>query len=633
MASQKDDQMHGSGGTIRPGGDIGRHIASLDPELWKVLTDARRFEELAGAWLTIQCKIIADVVCAAIVLVEAGDEGARRVITTWPEGTDAGARLADAITVAQTQASGVTRKIASEDGIGYQATQIAYPITLADVPINVIALEIKSRSTAQVRNAMRQLQWGSAWLREHLERQNSAAKDRALGRMSGALEILALSLEEERFAAACRACVTQLANAQSCNRVSIGFVKGGRVRVESISNSAAFRKNLNVVRLVGAAMDEAVDQQAVILHPPPDGDICVTRAHGELAEALDGGAILTTPLFVGDAFVGAITFERSDERPFDQETIEYLEGVASVVGPVLEVKRRDDRWIISKIGEDLARLFARLFGPGHLLHKLVILVAVILVSTAYFATGVYQITANADVEGKVQRAIVAPFNGFIKEAHVRAGDTVTKDQILASLDNRDLVLERLRWVTEQQKKLYEYQQAIGEHDRAAAKIADAEREQADAQIKLIDEQLARTVLRAPFSGLVVAGDLSQVIGASVERGQALFRIAPLDAYRVILKIDESQIGDVDVGDHGVLRVTSLPNEDFPMLIEKITPVADIADGRNVFRVEAALEGDTSRFKPGMNGVGKIDIDQRRLIWIWTRSIMNWLKLRSWQWLG
>jgi hypothetical protein len=34
----------------------------------------------------------------------------------------------------------------------------------------------------------------------------------------------------------------------------------------------------------------------------------------------------------------------------------------------------------------------------------------------------------------------------------------------------------------------------------------------------------------------------------------------------------------------------------------------------------------------MEGIGKIDIDRRRLIWIWTHEVIDWLRLKTWNWL-
>ena len=33
----------------------------------------------------------------------------------------------------------------------------------------------------------------------------------------------------------------------------------------------------------------------------------------------------------------------------------------------------------------------------------------------------------------------------------------------------------------------------------------------------------------------------------------------------------------------------------------------------------------------MTGVGKIHVEERRLVWIWTRSFTDWLRLKLWSW--
>jgi hypothetical protein len=34
----------------------------------------------------------------------------------------------------------------------------------------------------------------------------------------------------------------------------------------------------------------------------------------------------------------------------------------------------------------------------------------------------------------------------------------------------------------------------------------------------------------------------------------------------------------------------------------------------------------------MEGVGKIRIDERRLVWIWSHSLIEWVQLWLWSWL-
>ena len=62
-------------------------------------------------------------------------------------------------------------------------------------------------------------------------------------------------------------------------------------------------------------------------------------------------------------------------------------------------------------------------------------------------------------------------------------------------------------------------------------------------------------MTAPFDGIIVSGDLSQSLGSPVERGQVLFEVAPLDGYRIVLRVDERDIPYVALGQRGELAVT------------------------------------------------------------------------------
>ncbi|MEQ9125151.1 MAG: HlyD family efflux transporter periplasmic adaptor subunit, partial [Alphaproteobacteria bacterium] len=108
---------------------------------------------------------------------------------------------------------------------------------------------------------------------------------------------------------------------------------------------------------------------------------------------------------------------------------------------------------------------------------------------------------------------------------------------------------------------------------------------------------------------------------------------PLDAYRVVLRVDESQVGDVRPGQRGRLLVVSLPDRPLDFVVERVTPVAVAEEGRNAFEVEARVEGDAARLRPGMEGVGKVEVESRRLVWIWARPLIDWARLALWRWTG
>lgn len=205
---------------------------------------------------------------------------------------------------------------------------------------------------------------------------------------------------------------------------------------------------------------------------------------------------------------------------------------------------------------------------------------------------------------------------------------------MARLDDRELLLEEARWKAEHEQFLRRYRQAQAVRDKAGMNVLGAQAGQALAQLELVQQRLQRLVMLAPFDGRVVSGDLRQLVGTPLEQGKMLFETAPLDAYRVVLQVDERDIVQLAVGQPGELVLAGLPGRALRFKVSQITPVATAEDGRNFFRVEAQVEqgADAARLRPGMEGVGKILVGERRLWWIWTHALTDWLSLALWRWL-
>jgi len=509
---------------------------------------------------------------------------------------------------------------------------VAYPVEMGGKIHGVVVLEVARHPRQEVQVILRQLHWGAAWLEVMLRRREALKSGEDMLRFQQVLDVVTSAVEQDGFQAAAMGFVTKLATIFNCDRVSLGFTRGGRAKVVAMSHSAAFGKQTNLIRAIGAAMDETIDQNAVVLYPsPPEGIPLVTRAHEELARKHGAGAILTIPLEHKGKYFGGLTLERPSDMPYSQFTAEACETAAALAGPVLKTMRSEERWIITKLFYSIGRQLGRLLGPGHLIRKLILLALLVIVYFFSTAEVEYKVNAPTHIEGAVQRVIAAPFNSYIKEAPVRPGDVVKRGEQLCLLDDRDLKLERLKWLTEKEQLLKQYHEAMAKHDRAQYRIIKAKIGQAEAQIDLLEEQLARTKILAPFRGVVMSGDLSQSLGAPVERGEVLFEVAPLDEYRVIAEVDERDISEIAVGQESQLLLPSMPGEVFPFVISKITPVSTAKEGRNYFRVEGRMLKVSQKLRPGMEGVGKIHIDRRKLLWVWTHKMIDWLRLQVWRW--
>jgi RND family efflux transporter MFP subunit len=599
---------------------------SFESELWSRLAHAQDAPAFAAQWLDIQCRAF-DAVVRGVVVLRTSETATYAPVALWPEGVEGSPRLAAVVEATLQQrrvvVQGMKRGAQRQDPVF-----IGHPIVVDDELYGVAALEVEGRAEAALRALVQRLGWGVGWLEALARRKTFTSK----ARLVTVLELIATSLQHERFQAGATAVVTELATTLGCERVSIGFMKGRHIYLRALSHSAAFGKKTNLVRALEAAMDEAADQLATVIYPArKGGPFQVTRAHAELIKQHGAGTVCTIPLTAGGKVLGALVLERPTGEEFDARTVELCEHAALLVGPVLDVKRKEDRWLLQKAADSFATHARHLVGPRHVALKL--WAAAILAATLFLALvdGDYQVTANAALEGTVQRAVAAAIPGYIAEARARAGDVVRKGDLLAAIDDRDLRLERLKWVSQRAQRSSEYREALAGHQRARVQVLSAQLEQAEAQLALIDEQLSRTRILAPFDAIVVKGDLSQSLGAPVERGNVLFELAPLDAYRVIMKVDERDITNVAVGQGGNLALSSMPHDALPLVVEKITPVSVVEEGRNYFRVEAAAKGGIEKLRPGMEGIGKIQVEERKLLWIWTHKIVHWMRMWVWSW--
>ncbi|MDP2823113.1 MAG: efflux RND transporter periplasmic adaptor subunit [Sulfuritalea sp.] len=599
---------------------------SFESEFWARLAHAADSRSFASGWLDIQCRAF-DGVIRGVVILRASAAAAFAPAAVWPEGIEGSPRLAAVVERAlqhrRVVVDGAKRVARRQDPVF-----IAHPILVDDELYGAVALEVEGRSETALRELVRRLGWGIGWLEALARRKTFTSK----ARLVTVLELIATSLHHERFQAAATAVATELATTFGCERVSIGFMKGRHIQVRALSHSAAFAKKTNLIRAIEGAMDEAADQLATVVFPSrKDGPFQVTRAHAELLQQHGTGAVCTIPLTAGASVLGALVLELPTGAEFDARTVELCEHAALLVGPVLDVKRKEDRWLAQKALDSMATQWRHLVGPRHVALKLWVLLGALAIAFFAIVDGDYMITADASLEGTVQRAVTAAMQGYIIEAHARAGDIVRKGDLLAAMDDRDLRLERQKLVSQGAQQESERRQAIAEGNRARAGILEAQGGQVRAQIALVDEQIVRTRLLAPFDAVIVKGDLSQSLGAAVERGNALFELAPLDTYRIIMKVDDRDITDVAVGQAGRLALTSMPGEEIALVVEKITPVSVVDQGRNFFRVEARAKGAIEKLRPGMEGVGKIQVDQRRLIWIWTHKLVHWMRMWVWSW--
>ncbi len=514
----------------------------------------------------------------------------------------------------------------------HKPAHVGYPIEVDGIVHGVAVLDLGVVTDAHLAMALRQLHWASAWVVDRVRSRKVAERDVQIAGLSFAANMAAIALQEPGFHLAALAIVNQLAIGLKCDRVSIGIRSGHRIEIEAISNAATFDRRMSLAQLIGAAMEDVIDHETEIVHPPRSDDDLMPTSHAILAQTFGDVAICSVPLLQDNRISGAITLERDiiGGVPFDEDTIARGKAVGALLGPILMLKRENERSLLARIIEGPQQIAAALFGRSHPGAKLLACLVLLIAGLLAIADGTYRVTARTFIEASVQRAIVAPFDGHISASKVRAGDIVKAGQVLGRLDDRDLALELQQQLSEREQGLRRERQALASGDRGAQAVTTAQIAQIDASIGLIRYKLDRAKLVAPFDGVVVSGDLDQLVGAPVEQGRMLFQVAPLGGFRVMMQIDERDIAAIAPEQQGELTLVGLPELRLPVTVRQVTPVASQQDGSNFFRVEAQLLDSTDRLRPGMEGIAKIDTGPRQLLWIWTHGLVDWARLWLWK---
>lgn len=422
--------------------------------------------------------------------------------------------------------------------------------------------------------------------------------------------------------------VNWLAARHGCSRVGLGLVRRGAIRLEAVSHTAWFDRRSREIDALENAMEEALNQRCPVVLPPIDPRaIAIAHrdaagVHAACSVVLPGGSGLGS---------GVLYLERPAERPFTLPEVRALEELARLAGPILETRALAHRWIGGRAYAARDAFTARLRDPRRPALRIGLGAGALLLAALLMLDITWRVGAEAQIEGEQQRIVPAPFDGFIAAAPARAGMTVKRGQLLAQLDTRQIRLDLQRWDAEEAQRRSQYQDALAKHDQALAAVSVAQMEQAEAQRALAEDKLARASMRAPYDAIVVSGDLTQQIGGPVEQGKPLLELAPLDAYRVVVKVEDRDIRAVRPGQRGQLVLSGLAGDKLGFVVKNIS-APEAKDGRNAFRVEAQLDHADRTLRPGMQGVAKIEVGQRSVLWVWTHSAWQWMRLQLWKWL-
>lgn len=263
------------------------------------------------------------------------------------------------------------------------------------------------------------------------------------------------------------------------------------------------------------------------------------------------------------------------------------------------------------------------------------------------------VTASGQIEAKSQVDVQSEVTARILRITVKEGDRVEKGQLLVELDqvqfkgavdrseaslasseaalmqataNRDQAKRALDRAIELRRSAAtsdeSVEQAQQNYDVASAvrRSNEAQVLQARASLKEARDNLARTKLYAPISGRVVRlaveeGEVAQTGTFSRDVG-LLMRIADLSVIQAKVKVDETDVVRLELGDSVSISIDAFPDTAFVGRVTKVANSAAVAaagasaDRAVDFEVEVTLVDPPADVRPDLSMTARIITDVR-----------------------
>jgi len=513
--------------------------------------------------------------------------------------------------------------------------------------VAVAAVITRCRDQERARQRLMSMQLVAGYFELYMIRRHVEQSKELAVRHQNVLQLTTSVATAEGFEAAAMNFCNELSTRAGASRVSLGWMKGENIKVKALSHTEKFDKKQELIVKLQQVMEECLDQEEPVRFDA-DGTRSenVTREAESLLRTQGNNSVYSIPLRRRAEIVGVVTLEFSPPAKLTDEVANALAVTADLLAPQLWDRHENDRWITVKVGHSIANATKVALGRKHVLAKLIIAVVIGLGIFITFFQPMYHVSAPFQFVAAEKRTLSAPYEGFIKSVNVKAGQPFRKGQTLVEFRTDDLDAKLRQAESDFRGYNITYLAKLADRgnpkSQSEASAALAQAAGAQAQMDQFKFQIAQSKIVAPFDGVVLKGELDDQIGAPKKVGDVLMEIEqrgePLKAELAIPERDIHLVREMPAdaagqskldGWTGTLATNSLPGQDIRFKIERIVPLGDAKEADNTFKAYAILDNQPEFIRPGMAGEARIDAGHKRLVWIWTHRLVDFLRLKLW----
>ncbi len=448
-------------------------------------------------------------------------------------------------------------------------------------------------------------------------------------KLASVLDLTVSVSAEKRFLATAMAFCNGVATRFNCDRVSLGWLERGYVRLIAISRTEKFDRQMAAAQALEKAMEESLDQDEEVTCPAAADTGVINRDHERFVREHNVGNVCSLPMRSNNSPLAVVTCERQS-APFTETELQQLRLSADLAMARLADLKQQDQWIGARLASQFREKSAKLLGPEHTWAKLIAISVALLLAALFVVRIQYRVEGNFVLRSDQTAYLSAPFDGYIDQVFARPGDVMKGGATLLKLKTSELELDESFALADVNRYQREAEKARAAKSLAEMRISEAMADQAKARLDLVRYRIDQASLKAPFAGVVVEGDLRERLGSPVKSADALFKLARIDTLYVEAEINERDVHEILTASDGEVAFVSQPKHKFPVHITAVEQAAMPKNDANVFLVRCALDQKAELWwRPGMSGVCKLNAGKRSLFWIFTHRTVDFLRLKLW----
>ncbi len=225
------------------------------------------------------------------------------------------------------------------------------------------------------------------------------------------------------------------------------------------------------------------------------------------------------------------------------------------------------------------------------------------------ATGTISPLNMVDVSSKI--------TGLIEAVKVNENDQVKVGQVLMVLDDTHLQAQvaQAKAHLENVAGIYERSQNLEASGAIATQQLDTSRSDYNVAQAAYDDavsQLNDTVIRAPIDGQVIGKPIpaGQAVAPGVSTPMVLLIIADMSKMQIQTQVDESDIGQIQVGQKVTFTVDAYPEKIFSGVVSNVSQKANVVSNVVYYSVLVDVDAAENLLKPTMTARVSINVAER-----------------------